>query len=331
MKKSIQLPLLLGIPLGIMVAMVLLVQSTLFKDNPAALSFAVTVDLLLTVPLIYFLLIRKTTLPKTSVLPFLIVGLVLCSFLLPDENQYYLKLFKSWCLPFIELSVFSYVIIYLRKGMKQAAKDHKGSFDFFSVLKTTCTELLPKRALVPVVTEIAVFYYGFIAWKKRILKANEFSYHKNSGTVSLLIAVIIIVGIETVSLHVLLLKWSETAAWIATALSIYSGVQLFGFLKSMGKRPISVENGQLYLRYGIMTETTIDLTNIDRIELSTKEVILDQDTRKLSFVGELESHNVVMHLNQKNTLHGLYGIKKDFQSLVFYVDDPNALKHYIER
>ena len=25
------------------------------------------------------------------------------------------------------------------------------------------------------------------------------------------------------------------------------------------------------------------------------------------------------------------GIKKDFQTLVFYVDDPNAFKHYIER
>lgn len=111
-----------------------------------------------------------------------------------------------------------------QKPSPTMAKNNKGGFDFFSVLKTTCTELLSKRALVPVVTEISVFYYGFIAWKKRILKANEFSCHKNSGTVSLLIAVIIIVGVETVSLHVLLLKWSETTAWISTALSVYSGI-----------------------------------------------------------------------------------------------------------
>lgn len=99
----------------------------------------------------------------------------------------------------------------------------------------------------------------------------------------------------------------------------------------MGKRPILVENGQLYLLYGIMTETTIDITNVDRIELSTKEVILDKDMRKLSFLEELESCNVVMHLNQKNTLNSLYGIKNDFQALVFYVDDPNVFKHYTER
>jgi hypothetical protein len=103
--------------------------------------------------------------------------------------------------------------------------------------------------------------------KKRELKENEFSYHKDSGTITLLIAIIFIVAIETLVLHILLTKWSSLVAWILTFLSIYSGIQIFGFLKSMFKRPISIENNKLFLRYGIMNETTIDLKNIDNIEI----------------------------------------------------------------
>ena len=183
--------------------------------------------------------------------------------------------------------------------------------------------------MIPVVTEIAVFYYGFIYWKKRKLKENEFSYHKDSGTIALLIAIIFIVAIETVVFHILLTKWSSIAAWILTFLSIYSGIQIFGFLKSMIKRPITIENDKLYLRYGIMNEATIDLKDIDTIEVSSKDIELNKETRKLSFLGELESHNIVIRLKEDNTLIGLYGMKRKFKNLVFFVDDKIEFRNRI--
>jgi hypothetical protein len=53
----------------------------------------------------------------------------------------------------------------------------------------------------------------------------------------------------------------------------------------MVKRPISIERNKLYLRYGIMTESTIDIKNIDSIELSSKDIETNKETRKLSFLG----------------------------------------------
>ncbi len=164
----------------------------------------------------------------------------------------------------------------------------------------------------------------------RPIKENEFSYHKDSGTLSLLIAIIFIVAIETVVLHLLLVKWSSLSAWIFTFLSIYSGIQFFGFLKSMLKRPISIENDRLYLRYGIMKETTIDLKDIDSIEISSKDIALNKETRKLSFLGELESHNVIISLKKENTLTGLYGIKRGFKILALHIDDKVAFKNRID-
>lgn len=315
--------------------MVFIAKSSVFATNPNNLSTGITFDLLLTVPIVYFLLIRKTSIPKTTVVPFLILGMVICSIILPNENQYYLDIFKTWIFPVIEISIVSYVIYKISKAVKRFKLHKNESFDFFTTLKSTCHEILPKSVVIPVVTEIAVFYYGFINWKKRRLNKNEFSYHKDSGTVTLLVAIIFIVAIETVVLHILLSKWSNLTAWVLTFLSIYSGIQLIGFIKSMYKRPISIENNKLFLRYGIMNETTINLANIDSIEISSKDIELNKETRKLSFLGELESHNVVIRLKKENTLIGLYGIKRKYKNLALHVDKKiefkdrvnNALQH----
>ena len=321
--------IIFGIPILIIGMMIALAKSSVFSTNPNTLSIGITFDLLLTVPIIYFLLIRKTSIPKTTVVPFLIIGMVVCSTILPIENQYYLDIFKTWIFPLVELSIVSYVIYKVSKVIKRYKLNKKEKVDFLTTLKNTCYEILPKGTVIPVVTEIAVFYYGFIYWKRRRLNKNEFSYHKDSGTVTLLIAIIFIVAIETVVLHILLAKWSIIAAWILTFLSIYSGVQIFGFLKSMYKRPISIENNKLLLRYGIMNETTIDLADIDSIEISSKDIELNNETRKLSFLGELESHNVVIRLKKENTLIGLYGIKRKYKNLVLYVDKKNEFKNQI--
>ncbi|WP_250434349.1 hypothetical protein [Hanstruepera flava] len=315
--------LIIGIPLLIIGMMILITKSSVFEEYPKSLSTAITFDLLLTVPFIYYLLIRKTRVPKITVVPLLVIGMIVCALIIPPQNQYYLELFKTWVFPVIEIAIVWYIIYNVSKALKQYRLVKKESADFFTTLKDTCADLLPKIAIIPFVTEIAVFYYGFIYWKKRRLNDNEFSYHKESGTVSLLIAIMLIITIETVVLHILLAKWSIVAAWILTCLSTYSIIQLFGFLKSMYKRPILIEKGKLFLRYGIMNETIIDLKNIKSIAVSSTDIELNKETRKLSFLGELESHNVIIKLHQESILFGLYGIKRQYKNLALHVDKKN--------
>ncbi len=320
LKKNL---MLFGVPILIIGMMITLTKSSLFARYSNILSIGITFDLLLTVPIIYFMLIRKTSIPKTTVVPFLVVGMVICSLILPVQNQYYLNLFKTWIFPVVELSIVSYIIYNVNKVIKRYKINKSEKVDFFTTLKKTCSEILPKSIVIPLATEIAVFYYGFIYWKKRKLNENEYSYHKDSGTVSLLIAVIFILIIETFVLHTLLQKWNVTVAWILTLLSIYSAIQFLGFLKSMSKRPISIKDEKLHLRYGIMNETTIDLKSIDSIEISSKDIELNKETRKLSFLGEVDSHNIIIRLKQENELIGLYGIKRKYKNLALHVDNKN--------
>ncbi len=318
-----------GIPLGLFALLAAIVHSAFFDQN-AILPLAVSVDLVITVPVVYFLLIRKTTIAKTTVVPVMVLGLLLGTYLLPPEDQTYLALFRTWALPVVELGVLSYVVYTFRTVVKETRARNAPTIDFFTALKEACFKVLPKSAAMPFATEVAVFYYGFVYWKKRKLQDNEFTYHRSSGTVALLIVIIGIVGAETFVFHLLLARWSEPAAWILTGLSVYSAIQLFGFLRSMTKRPISIDGDQLNLRYGIMNETTVRLDAIASMELSARKVTVDKETRRLSFLGQLEPHNVIIRLNRPHTLHGLYGTKKTYQTLALHVDDAAKLKAQVE-
>lgn len=321
--------IVIGIPLCLLATLVLLMYNVPIRGADS-LGLAITIDLLLTVPLVYFLLIRKTDIPKTTVVPVLIIGLLLGSYFLPGEAQSYLDLFKTWVLPLIEVSVLTYVILKVRQARKHYKTSKAQTPDFYTALKTTCSELLPKKLVMPFATEVAVFYYGFFNWSSTTLEENEYSYHKNSGTPALMGAFVFIIAVETVALHLLLARWNVTAAWILTALSTYTALQVFGFAKSLGKRPISIQANTVHLKYGILGEVEIPLNNIEMVELSGRALPKEPFTKTLSPLGALESHNLILHLKNTQELKGLYGIKQDFNVLGLYLDTPSRFKQKAE-
>jgi len=317
------------IPLALFTATYFLIKSPYFLENSNQLTVAVSADLLLTIPIIYFLLIRKSSIPKTTVVPVMIIGLLIGLYALPEANQEYVQIFKTSCVPVIEIGVASFIIYKVRKAVLFHKKQHNTSVDFFTALKKTCAEVLPKPVVVPFATEVAVFYYGFIYWKRRKLAKNEFSYHKESGSLALYFVLMLIVAIEIVPIHMLLATWSEVAAWILTILSAYSGLQLFGYAKSLMKRPIAIENDMLLLRYGIVQEAEIPIADIKEITLSGKDLDKEDNIIKLSLLGELESHNVIIETYNEHTLRGLFGSKKTFTKIALHVDMPGDFKKYI--
>ncbi|PKV48458.1 hypothetical protein ATE84_0457 [Aquimarina sp. MAR_2010_214] len=319
-----------GVPLLLILTVILITKSQMFATNTSALSIGITLDLLFTIPIVYFILIKKKNIPKTTVVPFFILGMVIASYIIPQEHQSTLNWAKNWIFPFVELSVGLFVFYKFRQTIKRYKANAKQELDFFSALKETCSEIAPGKIAIFLTMELAVLYYGFISWKKRILAENEFTYHKNSGTISLLAALIVIIGVETYVLHILLLKWSAIAAWIASILSVYSSIQIFGFLKSITKRPVTIEGDILHLRYGILSETTINISSIASIEMTNKEIEFDTKTIKLSPLGELESHNMLITLKQENIFSGLYGMKKTYKTIAFFIDDKEKFTSLIK-
>jgi len=255
---------------------------------------------------------------------------VIGSYFLPKENQLYLSLFKTWVLPIIEISILVFIVIKARRTIQTYKGLTNKTSDFYSAVKTVCSDIMPRKVVVPVATEVAVIFYGFINWKKRILKHNEFSYHHKSGSPALLGVLILIIAVETVAIHLLLERWNVVVAWVLSGLSIYTAIQLFGLARSLSQRPIAITLDSLLLRYGFLNESEIPLTDIDIVELSRKSLDKDKLTVKLSPLGELESHNVIIHLNKENELRGMYGIRKTFRKIGLYVDKPTEFKERLD-
>lgn len=318
-----------GIPCTLFVVLAILTHGVIDTATIGKLDIAITLDLLLTVPIVYFFLIRKTNIPKTTVIPMMILGMLIGYYFLPAENQFYLDIFKSWALPLIEFGVLTYIVIKVRSAIKKY-KSIKGSHpDFYTTLKETCYDLLPRKLAMPFATEIAVFYYGFFQWKAPEISKYKFTYHKKGGITSILAAFMFLIFIETIVVHIVLQKWSLIAAWVLTGLSLYTILQVWGFVKSIRLRPISVDNTHLSLKYGILSETDIPLSQIDNIELSKKSPPKNDLTRDLSPFGDLESHNVIIHLHEEAEIVGLYGSKKKFNKLKLYVDNPQKFQSTI--
>lgn len=322
--------LVFGLPLLMIAAIVVLSTTAVFKENVELFSLGVSFDLLITIPLVYFILIRKTQIPKTTLVPLLVSALIIGKYIIPGEYHYYLDLFETWGLPVLEISVLGFVIFKVHQAIRKFQLNKEDDTDFYSLLKKTCKGLFPKPFVIPVVTEIAVFYYGFLSWKKRPLRTNEFQYHKESGSISLLAVLIFLIIIETIVLHILLALWSNTVAWILSLLSAYSLIQIFGFMRSMSMRPFIIGKDKLYLRYGIMNEAVVEIKDIEAIEISSKDIELNSDTKKLSFLGSLESHNLILRMKKRNTLTGLYGRKSTFKTLVLHMDEKHRFKEQIE-
>jgi hypothetical protein len=310
-----------GIPLILFGLLIFMMKSGFITGN-ASLSLAITIDSILTVPLVYFLLIRKTRIPKITIVPVLITGIFIGSLFLPKDSQTYLDMFKYWGLPVIELSVLAFLFIKVRGAARKYKSLKFSTPDTFSALISICRDFLPERIVWPVATEIAVIYYGLVSWKKRPLEENEFSYHKKSGTPALLIAFIFVIAIETIALHLLLTRWSTTAAWILSGMSIYVLIQILGCAKSLSGRPVSIGENSLTLRYGILSETEIPFSDIRHIELSENQPRGNGSITALSPFGKLESYNVLITLNREHSLTGLYGIRKKFTMLGLHIDEP---------
>lgn len=315
----------------LLLGLIVFLLSSDFFELTSDLSLALTIDLLLVIPLIYFITIRKSKIPKTTVIPLMVIGMLIGSYFLPKAQQVYLDGFKTYFLPLIELFVLGFVLVKTLGAIKAYKKEAKTSLDFYTVLQKVCSEILPAKLVKPFATEVSVIYYGFFKWKKLKLNDNQFSYHKESGTPVLMYAFMFIILIETFVLHALLIENYVVLTWILTGLSLYSILQVFGLAKALYFRPYTLTNTALILTYGLLNETKIDLANIEVLELNKKEQKKNALTRSLSPLGELESPNLLLKMKTPITLYGLYGGRKEADTLVFYADEPERLVNAVNQ
>ncbi len=114
-------------------------------------------------------------------------------------------------------------------------------------------------------SEIAVLYYAFFGSKdKTIDNEIKFTSYKENGVAVVLWTILSIFLIETTGMHFLLSLWSKTIAWVVTALSFYTCIQLYAHIKAIKARPTIINIDSLEIHNGLAGDAYIQFDNIEK-------------------------------------------------------------------
>ena len=120
---------------------------------------------------------------------------------------------------------------------------------------------------------------------------------------------------EAALVHLLIARWSVTAAWVLTVLSVYGAVWLVAVARSFSLRPVLLTDEELIVRAGLLWTVRVPRNQV------TIECPGDPcDLR----VPMLADPNVILRLAEPTVARGLYGMTRKVATMAIGFDDPAA-------
>lgn len=295
------------------------VRSALFNAKPRALSAALLIDFALVVPILYyFCVIRTRRVPMLTIVPVMLLGIAAAFIVLPSEAANNLQNIKYLAvLP--ELAIAVYLFSKAKSTLQIYRHADIASGDFVERLRLSCRKSMGERVFVEVVvSELSVLYYALFSWRDVVpappARTVHFSYHRKSNWASILAALLMIVAAEGFAVHFLIGRWSNVAAWVLTALSIYGAMWLIGDYRAMCLRPIRLDEEALHIHLGLRWSARIPLCDIARVESPGLDFVPQKSSGYLrsTVLGEPE---LLISLKHENIADGLFGLKKRFRQV----------------
>ena len=307
--------------LFIYLACTIIAYTTKFQLYPDKISLAIILDLLITAPVVYYLVIRRLAISRISTLRIFLIGVLIAGLILSKTDNQFLRIIKTWISPAIELSLIGYIIRKFRKATAAVREKENNSGDFLVHCRAILSSVMGSSKVANIfASEVAVFYYIFSSKDKVVDNKTRFSSYKENGVVLVLSTFLCLFVIETAGMHFLFARWNITFAWILTGLSLYTCMQLFAHIKAVRKRSIIISKSALLLRNGLFGgEANIRFENIDRVEV-TKKTLLAPGVIKLALIKGLENHNTAIHLVEPVTVIKAFGITRKAKILMVQVD-----------
>ncbi|NRB48721.1 MAG: hypothetical protein HRU41_13675 [Saprospiraceae bacterium] len=295
---------------------------------PSQLANAVTADLAITAPVLYFLVIRRTKVPNLTVVPCFILGLLIAHLVLPPTERGLLTFLTHYILPGIEVLVVLFVGRNVWRFVKALKQNGARNIDRLEVLKESTAAIAGEGLLARLLTtELSIIYYSLFSWGKSERQSDHhFTHYKKNGLGAVIALWILVLAAETFAVHILLMKWGEWAAWIASLSSVYLVLLFIAHYKATRKRQSWIDDTGLHLRYGLSGNVDISLDQVEKIHLTTRT---PRDLQQFVKLGHaFESHNVILELKTEIELERMYGKKEGAKAIGLMIDDRELLKEH---
>ena len=128
------------LPISMVLLLVFLRCTQFFITHRHDLSIAITLDLVFSIPLIHFVLSNRTNNSKYSTALFFTVGLIVASYIVPENNQSLLHEIKFAVVPVVESCGIIFFVIQTRKIRAKQAALKISNEDFYTVFKKVSRE-----------------------------------------------------------------------------------------------------------------------------------------------------------------------------------------------
>ena len=295
------------------------------SPQPGILAVAITIDIAVGVPLLfYLLLVRKKFLPLSSTVPVCILTLLAVKFILPSSEQSFLK-FSDFLIPSIELSVAVFLLIKLRQVIRDVRTARRESLYFIDALRTGIRKSVKSDFIAAIVaSEVSMLYLVFAGCFARFRTSrhdvSKYSYHRKSNFLFWPLVALIIV--ETVGVHLVISIWTQPGAWIFTGISAYTLLWMVGHYHASRLQPVIVDEQNIYLRTGLIWRGQMSLSNISEVRNAMNADRLADGYVNVSLLGDPD---VVIVLRDPEVLEGLFARKKEVTILGIALDEPEAL------
>ena len=311
---------------AVLVVCVAILRSAAYRAHPDVMAWAVTIDLTVTIPLLYAMLGRRATLFRTATL--FAICCTIAAFVLPKNAQQTLGDLRRVAGPLAEIVVVGGILY--RLARMRHAEDEDG--DAHAKIAAAARAMFGEGRVSEVVaSELTMLYYALFCWTKKRDRedGSAFTLHERSGWGTVLACILVMIAAEGVGMHLLIALKYPAAAWAWTALDVWAALWLLGDYHALRLRPSRVTAETFELRYGMRWTASIPLDNVSSVRPIEPES--GWKDRGILKVAMLDAPRWLVELREPARVEGLAGMSRTVRAIAVLPDDDRAIEDLAAR
>jgi hypothetical protein len=286
-------------------------HSALLDRGGAVIAAAIAFDLSLTsTALVWWLGVRRAGWPRWTLGVTFGIGLFTARMALPS-GPVVTALVGAWLCA--EVVLLTLAVGRIRRIVR-VARAHPGPGPVAALAAGLGAAGMPARLAGFAAAELVAVGLALAGWFRRA-PTDGFAMHRRKSWGAIVGALGLLIAAETVALHLLVGIWSPIAAWILTALSIYSAAWLAGDYHAIRLYPIRVTERELAISIGLRWRVAIPR------DLVVDATVIDASPEGALRLGIVEP-TVLLTLSRPVEVRGLFGITRRATAITLTIDEP---------
>lgn len=320
-----------GIAASVVAAWMIVIHRGTLDARPALLAGGVAMDLFGTVTLAYWwLVVRGGRASPRSIITVIALACVAARVILPTDVAERFGIVR-FVLAAGEVVLIGWAIARLRRTRTHAGTTTARDVDddLAARIEAVCNAIAPNPVVARVAaTEMATMAYAFARRSRAELAPGRFAVAP-ALVPAMLWALVGVAAIEIAALHLFITRWSVRAAWVVTAVGIYSVIWLVGHFRAVTMRRCHVAPDAITIHVGLRCDAVIAPANVASLKL------LDWKTagslaKSVYQPGRPQPSNVLVTLRAPARITAVLGMTKTVESLALRLEDPAGFVAAVE-